>query len=220
MSNDIRVLSAGVHIPEAGAIGSGIYDGRRGILNYVFDPNSGTKLVTDERTFEWNGEARRGSRTVFVEDLSQYQWMTLNSQRGVAALSLGYGSSCKIEYDLDHVPTAGCYVALGIHGTRTFGASSVKRGIVGGGVVYFKAKPSEGVLPPLDKPDSGEMHTCGDYCFRAKSKFHYFRIGCAKFQAHKANNFTRESPWFEYDASLPFDGISATSPKFAGVHAN
>ena len=199
-------------------MGSGIYEGRRGILNYVFDPNSGTKLLTDENTLEWNGKARKGSRTVFVEDLSQYQWSTLNSPRGVAQLSLSHGSTCKIEYDLDHVPTAGCYAALGIHGTRTFGTSAVKRGIVGCGVVYFKSKPSDGILPPLDKPDSGELHICGDLTVFVPRL--NFRIGCAKFQAHKANNFPRGSPRFEDDASLSFDGISATSPRFAGVHAN
>ena len=51
MANDITVLSAGLHIPDTGAMGSGIYDRRSGVLSYIFDPNSGTKLLTNKTMF-------------------------------------------------------------------------------------------------------------------------------------------------------------------------
>ena len=156
MANDITVLSAGLHIPDTGAMGSGLYDRRSGILNYIFDPKSGTKLLTK---MDCGSELSKHqmSRSVFVEDLSSYQWTTLNTLDGEASLSLAHGSECKIEYELDNYPSEGCFILLGNHGTRTFGTSTLKRGIVACGVVYFKNKPFGGVLPTLDKPDSGEM---------------------------------------------------------------
>lgn len=155
MANDITVLSAGLHIPDTGAMGSGIYDRLSGILNYIFDPKSGTKLLTNKK--DCGSELHQMSRSVFVEDLSSYQWTTLDTLDGEASLSLAHGSECKIEYEFDRSPSEGCFILLGNHGTRTFGTSTLKRGIVACGVVYFKNKPFGGVLPTLDKPDSGEM---------------------------------------------------------------
>ena len=157
MANDITVLSAGLHKPDTGAMGSGIYDRRSGIRNYIFDPNSGTKLITNEKCFGSVASIGKMSRTVYVEDLSSYKWTTLNTLSGETSLSLEHGSECKIEYEMDHSPSEGCFILLGNHGTRTFGRSTLKRGIVACGVVYFKNKPFGGVLPSLDKPDSGEM---------------------------------------------------------------
>ena len=157
MANDITVLSAGLHIPDTGAMGSGIYDRRSGVLSYIFDPNSGTKLLTNKNIFGTVASIGKMNRTVFVEDLSNYQWTTLNTLSGETSLSLGHGSECKIEYEMDHSPSEGCYILLGNHGTRTFGKSTLRRGIVACGVVYFKNKPFGGVLPMLDKPDSGEF---------------------------------------------------------------
>ena len=157
MANDITVLSAGLHIPDTGAMGSGIYDRLSGILNYIFDPKSGTKLLTNKKDCGSVLPKSHMSRSVFVEDLSSYQWTTLDSLDGEASLSLAHGSECKIEYEFDRCPSEGCFILLGNHGTRTFGTSTLKRGIVACGVVYFKNKPFGGLLPTLDKPDSGEM---------------------------------------------------------------
>ena len=157
MANDITVLSAGLHKPDTGAMGSGIYDRRSGVLSYIFDPNSGTKLLTNKNIFGTVASIGKMSRTVFVEDLSNYQWTILNTLSGETSLPLAHGSECKIEYEMDHSPSEGCFILLGQHGTRTFGMSTLKRGIVACGVVYFKSKPFGGVLPMLDKPDSGEM---------------------------------------------------------------
>ena len=157
MANDTTVLSAGLHIPDTGAMGSGIYDRRSGVLSYIFDPNSGTKLLTDKKIFGSVTSIGKMSRTVFVEDLSNYQWTTLNKLSGETSLYLGHGSECKIEYEMDHSLSEGCFILLGNHGTRTFGKSTLRRGIVACGVVYFKNKPFGGVLPMLDKPDSSEF---------------------------------------------------------------
>ncbi|CAL8118392.1 unnamed protein product [Orchesella dallaii] len=45
-SNQVNLLASGYHQPDRGSMGSGIYSGDEGALNYVFDASSGTKLVT------------------------------------------------------------------------------------------------------------------------------------------------------------------------------
>ncbi|ODM95249.1 Vanin-like protein 1 [Orchesella cincta] len=45
-SNKANLLASGYHQPDRGSMGSGIYSGDQGALDYVFDASSGTKLVT------------------------------------------------------------------------------------------------------------------------------------------------------------------------------
>jgi len=48
MSANANILVSGYHEPTRGRLGSGIFSGSAGPLNYTFDPSSGSKLVIAE----------------------------------------------------------------------------------------------------------------------------------------------------------------------------
>ena len=48
MGANVNLLASGYHQPLGGQLGSGIYSGHFGALNYTFDPTSGTKLIISE----------------------------------------------------------------------------------------------------------------------------------------------------------------------------
>jgi hypothetical protein len=48
MGANVSLLAAGYHQPLGGQLGSGIYSGHSGALNYTFNPDSGTTLILAE----------------------------------------------------------------------------------------------------------------------------------------------------------------------------
>jgi hypothetical protein len=150
MAHEIPVLSAGLHTPTTGAMGSGIFDGKSGILNYVFDPNSGTRIIgsrISSNVKEPNEEmdADSSKRLIYKQDLSKFSWKVLESGSRTCKLDLEHGSTCSVTYELDKSEEwgdDGSYVFLALHGTRTYGASTFKAGIFSCGVVYFKTVPT------------------------------------------------------------------------------
>ncbi len=155
MAHGITLFSAGLHLPDCAAVGSGIFDAKRGILNYVFDPDSGTKLVASKLTLDWRGpNVEKAEREVFKENLALYSFEVLEAGgEHTLNLDLGQGTKCELKYSLDGGTGEGCYVLVGRHGTRYYDDKPPSIGILNCGVVYYSQKPN--ALTVVEMPTTG-----------------------------------------------------------------
>lgn len=142
VANDVKVLTSGYHYGKQGSLGSGIYDGRRGIVNYVFSSDSMTKIVTETQVhaIKQIGLAVPLCERFFLKRrIERFQWKVVDSSKEVVTINLPSGSTCTLTYELEPYHGEGRFVLVAQHGHRIFGLkNSPKRGIFSCGVFFAK----------------------------------------------------------------------------------
>lgn len=135
LANDVTVLAAGYHDPQAGSLGSGIYDGRAGILNATYSSESGSQLVIGQlATTPGTAQVRQDTHHPYLhEDVSKYSKIALSPGDKCIHLNHtgaeeGSGSVyCSLSYSV--VEPVESYHLIAYSGQRTFAGGQFTAGI-------------------------------------------------------------------------------------------
>lgn len=132
---DVALLAANVQNSQDGYRGSGIYDGRRGYLSYVYGPYDVDRLIVADVPSSENGTAAVTTTVaeapffnysgIIYDDLSNYTFVALNASRktgrqGSATLTHG-NLTCALEYAFEETVDDGDYFLAGYEGRVTLG---------------------------------------------------------------------------------------------------
>lgn len=166
LANKVTILSSGLHDPQNGALGAGIYHGEFGILNYTFDSRRSDSYAVVSKVFLNQEQTAnppmptnpidQSNHAFLEEDLSDYSFEKLRQGSQDVDISMSHYTACKLSIDLK-IPDnfTGSYVVAAFHGVRGFGGNRYQLGITSCGVIFCqdhepKTLDSCGKRPNLD----------------------------------------------------------------------
>lgn len=122
LHNGIPLLAAGIQKPDRGSLGSGIFAGKRGPLNYTYSPDWQAKLLMADLTAEtprnprYHGDVvEPRNRTLRYLDVSDHAAQELSASSGLSRVCLG-DFCCTLSYEAPALHDK--FVLLAKHGVE------------------------------------------------------------------------------------------------------
>lgn len=193
IANNITLISAGLHDPSSGSMGSGIYNGHLQIIeNLSYDPSSGSKIIKSKTSIIEPAKPQNLENSFHLfEDLTNYSKKPLiDGKTYISHQDLQCKIQCKIENG-----TAKNYLAVAYSGFRTFNNGRFREKVQVCGLV------PENLRQSFTKTSFAKLHISGH--FKENSSVMPVALDSNLYPMISGFNYTKNDHFYEFQTTEP-----------------